>query len=236
MEGTEEFFEALRAARRERPHPEPAPGAEEGAEPAAEQAAPPPEPDAGGAPSQQQPIPPATHRRFPVSVFADNEPTITLRRSTVIFAIIAVAILLFISYALGKRAGSPSHPQNRERSQTGGLNEIRRPALPPELRNKLAIYMKEFDQTQDAGAANARAYRDFLNRSADAAFIRSAAKQAFIVSSGRKLILCVGPFDSLRGADINVLLPRLRELSYNGVQHFGGVNARLLPDDARLFD
>ena len=57
------------------------------------------------------------------------------------------------------------------------MTEVRRPALPEQLRNKCAVYLKVFDHTQEAGAANARAYRDFLSSSADAAFIRAAGKQ-----------------------------------------------------------
>ncbi len=179
---------------------------------------------------------PGTEPKFPFSVFAEHEPTITIRRSTHIFVVIVIAVLLFIAYALGTRSRPPRAFRGKTAARLAGVIETRGPALPDYLRNKYVVCMKEFDHTQDAGLANARAYRDFLNTSPDAGFIRAAGKAAFIVAEARRLIVCVGPFDFPSNADINGLLPRLRALPREGVRHFANADARPLPQYARLFD
>ncbi|MFW6158309.1 MAG: hypothetical protein ACOC8E_03015, partial [Planctomycetota bacterium] len=78
----EEFFEVFRKAREKdrrtaRPAPpEPGPG------PAEEADAEAPEP----AGPTRTGAPPETGRRYPLSVFAEDEPTVTIRRSTLVFA------------------------------------------------------------------------------------------------------------------------------------------------------
>ena len=221
----EEFFEVLRSAKREKELIKARPESKAGAEPVQKQ------PEPAAKPPPKSPI----ENKFPFSVFAENEPTITLRRSTLIFSVIVVAVLLFISYALGKRVSRARPPQKKPAVKSGEIKETRRPALPEELRNKSVICMKVFDHTQNAGPANARAYREFLNVSPDAAFIKSRGKKAFIISHDRKLIVCIGPFDGLTSPHVNWLLPKLRKLRHNGVQQFANAEVKPLPHYAKLF-
>jgi Na+-transporting methylmalonyl-CoA/oxaloacetate decarboxylase gamma subunit len=174
----------------------------------------------------------------------EPEGTITVRRSTLIFAVLIVLVLLFIMYAIGKRVGkADAAPASRslrkpETVQTvrGNLHETRRSALPPALRNKCAVFLKVVDHTQSAGAANARKCRDFLRQAPAARFIRAAEHDAFILAYNRKLFVCVGPFDGLETANIESMLPRLRTLRYNGLRQFRNASVAWLPHVARLFD
>jgi len=95
-QGPEEFFEALRSAKREDQAKTTASGPDPDTEAAAENA--PSEPVA----SPLRAEPEQRGRSFPLSVFAEDEPTITMRRSTLIFAAIIVAILFLISFKLGR--------------------------------------------------------------------------------------------------------------------------------------
>ena len=237
VEGPEEFFEVFRTARKNkqgtapadesRPEEPDVSGAAAGpaapnlaSEPGEESAwAPRPE---GKAPESAAEAPASTApRRFPLSVFADDEPTITMRRSTLIFAIIVVLVLLFIAYAVGAKRASRSNPSSRAASSvTGdGVRETRRPALPEWLRGKCVVFARDFDSTQDRSSANAQAYCRFLNTSNEAAFVRGDGKQAFLLSLGpdeRKLVVCVGPFDGVTGPQVDQFLSRLRGLLYEG--------------------
>ncbi|MFH1732811.1 MAG: hypothetical protein ABIF82_14325 [Planctomycetota bacterium] len=205
----------------------------------------------GGAPQPQPPeaqrpppaaaaspeTPPAAARRsFPMSVFAEDEPAITVRRSTLIFAAVVVVILFFIAFALGRRTAPRPKTSGRATVERNSREETRRPAVPDELRNKSVICLRVFSHTQEAGPANARAYREFLNESPDAAFIRSSGKKAFILAHRRELEVCVGPFDGLATPLVNELLPRLRELRHNGVCQFRGAEVQPVPVYAKVFN
>ena len=230
MEGPEEFFEALRSAKRDRLH-EPAPANEEhGAKSESVEPTKPVEP-AGPQPLQTpaQPLPPST--------FAGNEPTISLRRSTAVFCVLVVLVLLFIAFALGRRVRrAVPHQPARATTTRNGMTEVRRLALPEELRNKSAIFLKTFNRTESSAGPNARAYRDFLNTSPDAAFIRSADVRAFIISKDRELALCVGPFDTVEGPELQSVRRKIIDLPYRRVKQFGSAYGAQLPDDAKLFD
>lgn len=235
-QGPEEFFEALRAAKKGDhlgPPEPPSVEAEEGAarpSPAEDQAAPPD----SAAPVE---IPPASGRRsFPMSVFAEDEPSITIRRSTLIFAVIVIVILFFIAFALGRRAAAQPKRSRRATVARNSREETRGPAVPDEFRNKSVICLRIFSHTQGAGPANARAYRDFLNESAEVAFIKSSGKKAFILAHQRELQVCVGPFDGLATPLVNELLPRLRELRHNGVCQFRAADVQPVPVYAKVFN
>lgn len=228
----EEFFEVFGAISRKSKHPAqqpeespPSPDASASARPA---------PAAPAEPTEPQPD--GDERRYPLSVFAEDEPKVTIRRSTLIFAGILVLVLLFVAYALGRRARRRTTRPATTTSTRDGMRETSRPALPGPLRDKCAVHMKVLDHTQQANAANARAYRDFLRTSPDATFIKSAGKKAFIISHSRRLVVCVGPFDSLQSADLNEMLPKLRELRYNHVQLFARARVQPLPLRAKLFE
>jgi hypothetical protein len=207
------------------PEPEPAPKREP---------ATPPQPP----PSAEQ-RPAAPERRFPLSVFAEEEPTVTLRRSTLIFCIIVVLVLLFVAYSLGMRAGaSPSRkPQAPATISSQHTIEHRVPALPERYRNKPAACVKVLDHTQDASEPNALAYVSFFNEADETAFLRAAQKEAFVLSHDRKLYVYVGPFEpaavSRRGE--NPVLSRLRSLRYKGVRQFARVGLEVLPERGKLF-
>ena len=223
--GPEEFFEALRSARRERlprwmvAKPEQKNGA---AQEPAEQ-----EPNINGtAPAVEQP---------PASPDA-SDPVIRLRRSTFIFALIMAIVLLFIAYAIGRRAhGQTPPPALQVTERPADIQEVR-PLLPSELLGKSAIFLKEFDHTQNASRANAIAYCKYLNDTPDSAFIAEIGKRSFVLSIAdqRKLVVCVGPFDALAGPEIDAMLPRMRELRFNGVKPFRAAYAATLPPTARI--
>jgi len=233
--GPEEFFEALRAAKRDEHAipPSPAPVEADGNAPPAPPEPAPQEPAAAASPE----TPPApTRRSFPMSVFAEDEPSITVRRSTLIFAAIVVVILLFIAFAIGRRAAARPKTSRRATVERNSRENARRPAVPEELRSKSVICLRVFSHTQEAGPANARAYRDFLNGSPEAAFIKSSGKKAFILAHRRELEVCVGPFDGLATGLVNELLPRLRELRHNGVCQFRGAEVHPVPVFAKVFN
>jgi len=240
--GPEEFFEALRSAKRDDEAAAAAAGSASAEEPVAEtpQSTPTPPPASDTAP------PPSPTK----SVFAKDDPTITMRRSTLIFAAIVVAILLFIAFALGKSAGTPASTTRRTAPQelpvpimldTAGREtqeaNTRRPTLPEHLRGKSVICLKRFYHTQDAGPANARAFRTFLKTSPDAAFVKSSGRQVFILEYKRELQLCVGPFDGGVGTPAATgLLQKLRQLRYNNVRQFDCADVRPVQHYAKVFN
>jgi len=229
-QGPEEFFEALRSAKRD-DESKAAARESAGAEgPAAENA----QPEAVPPPPASEPGQQA--KSFPMSVFANDEPTVTIRRSTLIFALIVVAILLFISFAIGQRFASPAKTSRSPAAEVPERVGMRRPALPEHLRGKSVICLKTFDRTQDAGPANARAYRSFLKTSPEAAFIKSSGRAVFILEYERELQLCVGPFDGLTAPAVNQLLPKVRELRHNDVQQFAHADVRPVPYYAKVFN
>jgi hypothetical protein len=231
-QGPEEFFEALRSAKREdqakaaAAAPGPAPAEEAAAENA------PSEPVA----SPLRAEPEQRSRSFPLSVFAEDEPTIAIRRSTLIFAVIVVAILLFISFRLGR--GTAPRPETSRSPAVGRpeRQDVRRPALPERLRGKSVICLKTFDLRQEASPANARAYRSFLNTSPEAAFIKSSGREAFIIAYQRELQVCVGPFKGLTTPTVNRILPKLRALRHNDVPQFAHADVRPVPYYAKVFN
>lgn len=239
-QGPEEFFEVFRkATSSEKPgvqEPEPSPPPER------EQARPPEPPAAAATPEQATTspaaAPPGDASRFPMSVFAEQEPTVTLRRSTLIFALILFLVLLFIAYALGRRARAPAPRPSGEKVtvRRHGMEETRTPVLPQSLRNKYAVYMEDFDHRKNANVANALAVRDTLRGSPEAEFIGVGGKDVFILSYDHRLHVCVGPFDTLTGPGIDRMLPRLRALSHNGMREFAAAPVRALPPHARLFE
>ena len=240
--GPEEFFEVFRTVsqKSKRPQPEakkePAPGAEEPAPPA--EPKPQAAPAAGPATLTPRPSPRPGESRFPFSVFAEDEPKIAIRRSTLIFALIVILVLLFISYAIGKRAGrsAAGRPRAATAIDRDGFLETRLPAQPDALRNKCVVVMKTLRHTEAANETNAREYRKFLNTSPDAAFIKAAGKQVFIVSYRQRLYVCVGPFDRLDSPDLDAMLPKLRRLRYNGIQQFANAGVEPLPHLAKLLE
>ena len=230
-QGPEEFFEALRSAQRDSEADTPvapAPGAET---PAAE--APQPNPVATPRVSQATEQPrPAT-----ASVFAKDDPTITIRRSTLIFAAIVAVILLFIAFAIGKRAGAPAKTTSDAAAQDPKALNTRGPAVPDHLRGKSVICLKTFGRKQDAGPANARTFRTFLETSPDAAFVKSSGRQVFILEYENELQLCVGPFDGGVGTPTATgLLQELRQLRYNNVRQFDYADVRPVQDYAKVFN
>jgi len=239
MKGPEEFFEVFRTASRKpaaRPEtggasatlpPEPV-QAESEAESAIE---PPQMAEEQVRPATEQPVQArqASRGKLPFSIFAEDEPTITIRRSTLVFAVFAVAVLLFIFYALGKRAGRPSAPQaDSPTMRRDGLIERGRPAIPDNLRNKWAACVQVLDHTREANMANARAYCVFFNTAPETRFLRDAGKQAFIVSQQQKLHVYIGPFDLPDGPDADSLLPKLQQLAHQGVKKFTGASLEYL--------
>ena len=223
VQGPEEFFEALRSAKRD---DESKAAARESARMeglAAEK----PQPEA--APPSPVSKPEQQARSFPMSVFASDEPTVTIRRSTLIFAVIVVAILLFIAFAVGRRSGARAKTSRRAVTEEQESVAVRRPALPEHLRGKSVICLRTFDLTEEAGPANARAYRDFLKTSPEAAFIKSSGRQVYILTHERELQLCVGPFDGLTTPAVNELLPKLRKLRYNNVRPFAHTDVDVRP-------
>ena len=236
-QGPEEFFEVFRkATRRDKAGAEPAaappPVAQGGPAPS-----PPPAPPAVGVPPPAGRAPSAgpARRRFVPSIFAEDRPTITLRRSTLIFSIVIVIILLFIFYALGKRAGRAG-AASRAPAANAAHGETRVPAQPDAVRHKCAVVVQVLDHTQEASAANARRYRDFLIESAEAAFVRGAEKQAFILSHRQQLLVCVGPFESLRDETLADVLPGLRTLRFDGDERFRNATVQPIPATAKLMD
>jgi len=235
MEGPEEFFEALRSAKRDRLH-KPAPASGEAG--STQEPAQPVKPVVPAEPaSEPVPLTPTATRRLPPSVLAKNEPTISLRRSTAIFCVLVVLVLLFIAFALGRRVGRAAPQQPAQATTTrNGMTETRRLAPSEQFRGKSAIFLKTFDRRDSSAEANARTYRDFLNTSPDAAFIRSANARAFIISRGRELTLCVGPFRNVEGPDMKSVYDKIVNLPYREVKQFGSAYGSPLPEDARLFD
>ena len=230
-QGPEEFFEALRAAKRDDEARAAASAAQVTDAPEAEQ------------PLRGTPLPPPAAepkeqpRPFGSSPFASGEPTITVRRSTLIFAAIIVAILLFIAFAVGRRSTSPAQPSSRVPAERAESESVRRPALPQHLRGKVVICLKIFDLTEDAGPANARAYRDFLKTSPEAAFIRASGRKVYILSHERQLQLCVGPFDGgVRAPTTKALRDKLSGLRYNDVQQFAHADVRPVPYYAKVYN
>jgi len=243
--GPEEFFEVFRTVsqkgKRTQPEAkeEPAPGPKEPvpSEESPPQAAAAAAPAAPAAPAPRPAQRPA-EGRFPFSVFTEDEPKIAIRRSTLIFALIVIIVLLFIFYALGKRAGRSATAGARTTTaiDRDGFHETRLPAQPDALRNKCVVVMKMLRHTQAANEMNAREYRDFLNTSSETAFIKAGGKQAFIVSYQQWLYVCVGPFERLDSPDLDAMLPNLRRLRYNSIQQFANAGVEPLPYLAKLFE
>jgi hypothetical protein len=237
-QGPEEFFEALRAARSEEQDAleqpaEPAPKPSEPLAPRAEDPAPAPPPlEPIPAPMPRTQAAPAKSSRFPLSVFADNEPTIAVRRSTIIFALLIALVLIFIAYAVGLRAGKKAKGPARlpRTSVRGNLHEKREPAHPARFQNKYMVQLRVLDRTQQAGEANARKYRDTLQSPPGSSIIRGAGKEVVIMTYNRKLFVCVGPFDALDSPDLNRILPRLRALDVN----FSAASVLRLPYMAKI--
>ncbi|MFO7900933.1 MAG: hypothetical protein R6V58_17975 [Planctomycetota bacterium] len=237
-QGPEEFFEVFRKAKEKdrrtaqpaRPEPEQGPADEADAE-TPEPTGPQRVPGPGRTDAQ-----PESGRRYPLSVFAEDEPTVTIRRSTLVFAIIVGLVLLFIAYALGRRSARPAaRPTGTITRNRDGLIETSRPALPDRYRNKWAIHLKALDRTRRANPENARAYRDFVRREAD--FLEEHGKEAFIISHGRELFVCVGPFEDARGnPELHRMVDKLRGLRYNGGRLFASASVRRLPRRAKLFE
>lgn len=235
MKGPEEFFEAFRTAsqrprpsRREPDQPSTTPPAKpvdldtERVVPAPQEIGVPP------GPSSDQ-TPQASRGKTPCLVSTEDEPTITIRRSTLIFALVVIAVLLFIAYALGKRAGRPVQAQPTSQSmRREGLIERGRPAIPEKLRDRWAACVQVLDHTHPANVANARTYCEFFNAAPETRFLRDAGKQAFIISQDQKLHVYVGPFDLPDGPDVEILLPRLRQLAHQGVKKFTGASLEYL--------
>lgn len=238
MQGPEEFFEVFRTAsqkpsavRREpgETSATPPPRPERG-EPQTEDAGEPPRPPEEPVRSVPERAPQASRSRMPFSAFADDEPTITVRRSTLFFALVIVAVLLFIAYALGKRAGRPASSQANTLTmvQRDGLIERGRPAIPEKFRDKWAACMQVLDHTRPANVANARSYCEFFNKAPETRFLRDAGKEAFIVSQDQKLHVYVGPFELPDGTDVDTLLPKLRHLPHQGVKKFTSASLEYL--------
>jgi hypothetical protein len=239
-QGPEEFFEVLRSARtKERVAVEAAQAARDAGQ--AEKVRPPeqpqPEPESSSEPEPveagPQPTSPAPPKRLPLSAFSEDEPTIAVRRSTLIFAALAVLVLLFIAFALGRRTASkPTASAEGPRvTERGNLTEKREPAHPARFRNKYMVYLHTLDHTQQASQANAKKYREMLQSLPAAELIAKAGKEAVIMAYDRKLFVCVGPFDALDSPDLNQLLPRLRALDVK----FATASVQRLPYMAKTF-
>lgn len=258
--GPEEFFEVLRSAQRgkepkpaaagapksvDRPPIAPEAGGEASREAGGERAGVTEAPRGGAASAPSPPSTPATsqaaaQRRFPFSVFTESEPTVTLRRSTLVFAVVVGVILISVAYGIGRRVGRGAPARSRTLPSPGGMMETRVPALPAELRGKCAVVAKVFDHTQEANPANARAYRDFLSNylrtAADAAALRAGGKSAFILSYARELAVCVGPFDRPDSLDAVAAQAKLRTLRFRNVLQFADASVERLRADAKLFE
>ncbi len=247
-QGPEEFFEALRKARDkgrrppDAPEGEPEPRPEPAEEPESDRTPPAssePTPEETTAPQESQEHQPPDQQpggRRPLSFFEETEPTVTVQRSTLIFAVLLALVLLFIAFALGRRSAPRPSPQTgtitRDRD---GLIETTRPALPDQYRDKWAIHLTALDRTRRANSANARAYRDFVRQQAD--FLEEAGKDAFIISYGRQLFVCVGPFDDAEeNPELDWMVDKVRELRYNGTALFARASVRPLPRRAKLFE
>ncbi len=235
MKGPEEFFEVFRTAsqkprsiRREPNEPSATPSAKPArVEAEGETAAEPPREVEKPASSEQTPQ--ASRNKMPFLVFAEDEPTITIRRSTLFFALLVVAVLIFIAYALGKRAGRTVPVQSISPTmRRDGLIERGRPAIPDRLRDKWAACVQVLDHTRPANVANARTYCEFFNAAPETRFLRDAGKQAFIISQDQKLHVYVGPFDLPDGPDVETLLPKLRQLAHQGVKKFTAASLEYL--------
>jgi len=197
-----------------------------------------PEPESSSEPEPveagPQPTSPAPPKRLPLSAFSEDEPTIAVRRSTLIFvALLAVLVLLFIAFALGRRtAAKPTVSAEGPRvTERGNLTEKREPAHPARFRNKYMVYLHTLDHTQQASQANAKKYREMLQSLPAAELIAKAGKEAVIMAYDRKLFVCVGPFDALDSPDLNQLLPRLRALDVK----FATASVQRLPYMAKTF-
>ena len=224
-QGPEEFFEVFREASHKSKHrPQKAEEPADGPPPSVtEEPTPPPELAARPEP-----------RTFPLSVFADDEPTVTIRRSTLVFCILVVLVLLFIAYALGRSGRRPARTSGPTTSRRNGVVETSRPGLPERYRNKLVAWMRVLKRTEPSHPDNARAYRDFLRQ--NATFLEQGGKDAFIISYDRKLVVCVGPFDGFNSQDVTDMLPKLHRLRYNDAQLFARASVRRLPAHATLFE
>lgn len=248
-QGPEEFFEALRKARDkgrrppDSPEGEPEPQPEPAEEPEADRP-----PQASSVTTPKEAVGPQERRdeqppdqqqqgaRRPLSFFEETEPTITIHRSTLVFAVLLALVLIFIAFALGRRSAPRPGPQTgtitRDRD---GLIETTRPALPDEYRDKWAIHLTALDQTRRANSENARAYRDFVRQQAD--FLEETGKDAFIISYDRRLFVCVGPFeDAQENPVLDRMVDKVRELRYNGTALFARASVRPLPRRAKLFE
>ncbi len=234
VEGPEEFFEALRAAQRDQkaaatqPAPGPAPEPEDRAEP---EPAPQPVAPAEPAPVAPEVAPeaPDPNRTYPMSVFAKDDPTVTIRRSTLIFAIIGAIVLLFIAFAVGRRTAPRPKATRSRTTEREGYREVRQPSVPDGFRGKVRICVKTFDHTQEAGLANARAYRKFFNTAPETAFIRTRGKKAFILQYERQLQVCIGPFEGIETPAVDELGPKIKDLKFGGVRQFSNPYAAKIP-------
>ena len=231
VEGPEEFFEALRAAQREHRPAATRPAAESVVEPE-DRAEPGPAPAAmepAAAAPDAAPEAPPSGRTYPMSVFAKDEPTVTIRRSTLVFAVIGALVLLFIAFAVGRRTAARPRSSRSRTTEREGYREVRQPSVPDEFRGKVRICVKTFDHTQEAGLANARAYRKFFNTAPETAFIRARGKKAFILQYERQLQVCIGPFEGIETPDVNELGPKIKELRFGGVRQFSPYVAKIPP-------
>jgi hypothetical protein len=242
-QGPEEFFEVLRSARtKERAATAAAQAARDARQadevrppeqPIAKKPEPEPSPEPEVAEASPQTPSPAPTKRLPLSAFSEDEPTIAVRRSTLIFVALAVLVLLFIAFALGRRtAAKPTVSAEGPRvTERGNLTEKREPAHPARFRNKYMVYLHTLDHTQQASQANAKKYREMLQSLPAAELIAKAGKEAVIMAYDRKLFVCVGPFDALDSPDLNQLLPRLRALDVK----FATASVQRLPYMAKTF-
>ncbi len=185
-----------------------------------------------------QPAPKTTGSRWHYSRYAEDEPTIPVRRSTIIFAAVALVVLLFIAYAIGKRSAAPSAPSRADQPTQldSGVLHSQRPALPAELKDHFVIHVKNFDHTQTAAEANARAYEDFLNTDPATAFLRQYGKKVYILSYDQELLVCVGPFDGENDATARTVRSQLQDVRRNGLLQFPRADLIKAPEYARLFD
>lgn len=222
-DGPEEFFEALRSARKDRQPRQPIIGSGQVDSPAEE-------------PEERKADAPNTTPSVDSPASSGTDPVIRLRRSTLVFAIIMAIVIVFIAYAVGRSAHGETPSPSLRVSQAPVYTTQASSLLPVELRGKSAIFMKEFDYTQDASRANALAYCKYLNETPDSAFIVKTGKRSFILSvvDQRKLVVCVGPFNALAGPDIDALLPKVREIRFNGVKPFRAAYAATLPPTAKI--
>lgn len=214
MEGPEEFFEAFRTSHRKPVTPsDPSVRTSAGDDEPQESAD--PEPDAPAGETARRPL---------SSVFSESEPTITLRRSTLIFSLVLVFVLLFIAYAMGTSRARQAPSAGQKSSQTAA----------PKMTGQWAIVLKEFRTTDSSSLANATDYRNYLRQKPEVL----SNKDAFILSSmsDRKLLLCVGPFQYQDSPQVSEILPRLRTLQYLGVRQFGNAQVQPLPSESQVIN